>query len=224
MKSDMIIKHHLTDKLLTAYAAGTLPEAFGLVVAAHLSMCVDCRAQAEALDCVGGAVLDGCEAAALADDSFAATMARIKSTKDVDRASQGLEAPAHEPAGVLPKPMRDYIGGDLDKVQWRPAGGGVRQAILPTGRSASARLLYIPAGTALPDHGHRGTELTLVLCGAFRDQTDRFGPGDVEVADQDLKHTPVADIGADCICLAATDAPLRFSGLLPRIAQPFLRI
>ncbi|MEQ8255670.1 MAG: transcriptional regulator, partial [Roseovarius confluentis] len=37
-------------------------------------------------------------------------------------------------------------------------------------------------------------------------------------------HTPVAEVGADCICLAVTDAPLRFRGFIPRIAQPFLRI
>ena len=76
----------------------------------------------------------------------------------------------------------------------------------------------------MPDHGHRGTELTLVLQGAFTDATDHFGAGDIEVANEELDHTPVADIGADCICLAATDAPLRFRGLMPRIAQPFLRI
>jgi putative transcriptional regulator len=28
----------------------------------------------------------------------------------------------------------------------------------------------------------------------------------------------------DCICLSATDARLRFNSLLPRLAQPFLRI
>lgn len=230
MKPAMTIKHHLTDQLLTAYAAGNLPEAFSLVVAAHLSLCDECRAQAAALDCVGGAVLERCEAVPLEADSFAATMARIKAgggTPRDTRLAQTFMASAPQTVVatyVLPKPVRDYIGGDLDAVRWRPAGGGVRQAILPTGRAASARLLHIPAGTAVPDHGHRGMELTLVLSGAFRDQTDRFGPGDVEVADQDLKHTPIADIGADCICLAATDAPLRFSGLLPRIAQPFLRI
>ena len=37
-------------------------------------------------------------------------------------------------------------------------------------------------------------------------------------------ETPVAEEGEDCICLAATDAPLKFNALLPRIAQPFLRI
>jgi len=96
--------------------------------------------------------------------------------------------------------------------------------VLPTSGEATARLLYIPAGCAVPDHGHRGTELTLVLQGAFEDDVDHFGPGDIEVADESLDHTPVADIGADCICLAATDAPLRFHSLLPRLAQPFLRI
>jgi putative transcriptional regulator len=64
----------------------------------------------------------------------------------------------------------------------------------------------------------------LVLQGAFRDESDRFGPGDVEVACEDMQHTPIAEDGPPCICLAATDAPLRFSGLLPRLAQPFFRI
>ena len=101
---------------------------------------------------------------------------------------------------------------------------GVKQAILKTGPQARARLLYIPAGQSIPDHGHRGTELTLVLQGAFRDEDGRFGPGDLEIADEALEHTPIAEAGEDCICLAATDAPLRFRGLLPRMLQPVFRI
>ena len=101
---------------------------------------------------------------------------------------------------------------------------GVRQAVLPTSTEATARLLYIPAGTAVPDHGHRGLELTLVLQGAFEDEEGRFARGDIEIADADLDHMPVADVSEDCICLAVTDAPLRFKGWLPRLAQPFLGI
>ena len=63
-----------------------------------------------------------------------------------------------------------------------------------------------------------------VLQGAFRDETDGFGPGDIEVADDNLEHTPVAEEGQTCICLAATEAPLRFNRLIPRLAQPFFRI
>ncbi|MEM8536260.1 MAG: transcriptional regulator, partial [Pseudomonadota bacterium] len=50
------------------------------------------------------------------------------------------------------------------------------------------------------------------------------GAGDVEVANEDMHHTPVAEAGVDCICLAASDARLRFNGWVPRIAQRFIGI
>jgi putative transcriptional regulator len=212
------ITHHLSPQLLMAYSAGTLPEAFDLIVASHLSLCDQCRAEAESYDAVGGALLDD-ETADLSEDSLAATLRMIRS---------GAEEPASHPApavdAVLPRPIRDFVGGDIDAVRWQNVGMGVRQALLPVNGEARARLLHIPAGTGVPDHGHRGMELTLVLRGAFCDEGGRFGPGDVEIADSDLEHTPVAEEGEDCICLAVTDAPLRFSGLMPRLAQPFLKI
>ena len=76
----------------------------------------------------------------------------------------------------------------------------------------------------MPDHGHRGLELTLVLQGAFQDEDGYFARGDIEIASEEISHVPVADISEDCICLAVTDAPLKFKGLIPRLAQPFLGI
>jgi putative transcriptional regulator len=217
------ITHHLNDALLMGYSAGVLPEAFNIIVAAHVSMCDECRARLAEFDAVGGEVVATGETAEMAPDSLARTLAAIaEAPADSDGAEDRRQAQAAP--GSVPRPVRDYIGGDLDAVKWRRVGGGVRQAVLPTSADASARLLHIPAGCAVPDHGHAGTELTLVLQGAFRDETDRFGAGDVEIADADLAHQPVAEEGEDCICLAATDAPLKFNSMLPRLAQPFLRI
>lgn len=200
-----------------AYAAGELPEAFALVVATHLSLCDACRAQSEAFEAVGGAVVeDGF--AAMAEGALDACLARL------DGLPQAPRRAVQRRRGLFPAPLAEYVGGDVGAVKWRAVGKGVRQAILPTDRGATARLLYIPAGVAVPDHGHRGLEMTLVLQGAFSDETGRFGPGDVEIADGELEHLPVAEAGQDCICLAATDAPLRFKGMVPRLAQPFLRI
>jgi len=215
------IKHHLTDEILMAYSAGTLPEAFNLMVASHISMCDTCRAAVESYDALGGALLDNRLASvALSTDSLAATMALIAGG-DVDP----LPTPHRTAgAGVLPTPLQDYVGGDLDAIHLRSVGMGVKQAILKTSDDASARLLFIPAGTAMPDHGHHGLEMTMVLKGAFLDEHDRFGRGDVEIATQETHHTPVADINEDCICLAVTDAPLKFTSLIPKMAQPFLRI
>ena len=101
---------------------------------------------------------------------------------------------------------------------------GVKQAILPTSDAASARLLFIPAGTAMPDHGHQGLELTMVLQGAFKDEDDYFARGDIEMADSEMHHTPIADINEDCICLVVSDARLKFDGLIPKIMQRFAQM
>jgi putative transcriptional regulator len=117
-------------------------------------------------------------------DCLEATLAMI-AAKPVDRSR-----PVSRPAGLFPAPLRDYVGGDLDSVKWKKLGGGVSQYLLDTSRDATVRLLHIPAGKAVPDHGHRGTELTLVLQGAFLDGSDRFARGDIEIADESLEHTP----------------------------------
>jgi putative transcriptional regulator len=217
----MTVKHHLTDDLLMAYSAGDLPEAVNLIVATHISLCDECRAALGSYDAVGGAVLDTCDSVQMSNNSLNSVLDMIHAQ---DNQVQDKPVLAKVQDDVLPAPLVDYVGGGLDNVRWRSAGMGVKQAILPTSKDATARLLYIPAGTAIPDHGHHGLELTLVLQGAFQDEDGYFSRGDIEVADEDMNHTPVADISEDCICLAVTDAPLKFKGLMPRIAQPFLGI
>lgn len=222
------IKHHLSAPILMAYAAGTLPEAFNLVVATHISMCDDCRAALAEYEALGGEVMLSTDPVDLAEDALEATLARI-ATPEAPKSAKAAAAKAPVTAGprqsgVFPAPLQSYLSGDLDSLKWRRVGGGVSQVVLKTSKEASVRLLRIPAGAAVPDHGHRGTELTLVLQGAFRDDTDRFAAGDIEVANEDLHHTPVAEDGMDCICLAATDAPLKFNGMIPRIAQRFIGI
>ncbi|MEL6640022.1 MAG: ChrR family anti-sigma-E factor [Pseudomonadota bacterium] len=215
------IKHHLTDELLMAYSAGTLPEAFNLVVATHISMCDECRARLASFDALGGEVMARADTVEMAEDSLISVMEKIRASAGV---SEDKPKSVRAPNSVFPMPLQEYVSGDLDSVRWRKVGGGVSQAILKTSKDATVRLLKIPGGTAVPDHGHRGTELTLVLQGAFVDETDRFAAGDIEVANEDLNHTPVAEEGEDCICLAASDAPLRFNSLIPRIAQRFVGI
>lgn len=213
------VNHHLNDNLLMAYAAGNLPEAFGLIVATHISMCDECRARLASFDAVGGTVLDECDAQPMDESSFDAVMAMINGG-----ASDEDEIRLPQSDGPVPAPLADYIGRDFSDVKWRGLGGGVKHAVIKTGGSATARLLHIPAGMQMPDHGHKGLEATLVLQGAFSDEDGRYARGDIEIADEHFDHTPVADEGEDCICLAVTDAPLKFNSWIPRIAQPFLGI
>lgn len=226
-----MVTHPLGDEYLMGYAAGLLPEAYDLMVATAVSLDDDARARLSGFEAMGGALLAGGEVAPLRDDSFEAVMDRIGATPPVDTVPAEVRTP--RPGAVLPQPLREVLGGDVADLPWRGVGMGVQQVVIQGSGAAVdatdadepvARLLSIPAGQAMPDHGHGGTELTLVLQGAFLDGETRYARGDVEAADGDTHHMPVADLGEDCICLVVTDAPLRFSGLLPRIAQRFLNI
>ncbi len=73
----------------------------------------------------------------------------------------------------------------------------------------------------MPDHGHGGAELTLVLDGAYADQTGEYGAGDIQDVDENVEHTPMADSGTGCICLIASESPARFKGWIGRLFQPF---
>ena len=208
------ITHHIPDELLIAYASGSLPKAFSTVVATHVSMCDECRARLGAHETLGGALLDDTPVQDVSSDM----KARLFDALDTPAATERV----YERSGIFPTPVMEALGGLPPK--WKPLGLGVRQMILNHDRSGSVRLLYIPGGMAVPDHGHNGLELTLVLQGAFSDETGRFGVGDLEVADGDLEHEPVAEDGPACICLAATDAALRFRSFVPRMLQPIFRI
>ena len=210
------IKHHLSKELLLAYSAGQLEEGFSLAIATHISMCDQCRAELESMDAMGGAIFENLEPNEIDIDSFKKTLELID--QGVEQKTVNLNNKE------LPEPLADYVGCDLADIDWRPIGMGVKQKILVNSEKVSARLLYIPAGTAVPEHSHKGRELTLVLKGAFKDEIDHFWPGDVEFADGHTHHTPVASDDEDCICLAVTDAPLKFNKIIHKIAQPFLKI
>lgn len=208
------VKHHIPDDILAAYAAGTLPHAFAVVVASHISLCPDCRATLEAHQALGGVLLEDNPAVALSDGLRQHLLDRLD--------DPFVPEPVFERSGVFPGPVVEALKGR--EIRWKRLGMGVRQDILSEDSEGSVRLLYIPPGQAVPDHGHNGLELTLVLQGSFSDETGRFAVGDVEIADETLEHTPIADAGDPCICLAATDASLRFRSFVPRLLQPLFRI
>lgn len=208
------ITHHIPEALLTAYAAGSLSWPFELVVAAHVSLCDECRARLGAHEAAGGAAMDTLTPEAVEMSTREAVMARL------DAPAEDTAAPAR--SGIYPGPVASAMGGAVPA--WRPVGGGVKQAILRREQQGSARLLWIPPRQSVPDHGHDGMEMTLVLQGAFSDDGGTYEAGDVGIADDEVAHSPVAEPGAPCICLAATESPLRFRGLVARAMQPLLRI
>lgn len=217
------IIHHPGDDLLVAYAAGSLDEGLSLMVATHLALCPDCRSKVAAAEAMGGALVDDMAPAPLADDALDALLARLDEPEPAPLPLP--RRPTHDARTrtVVPEPLRSYLSASLDSLPWRSMGPFVRSVELPVS-GAKARLFRIKPGAAMPQHSHTGMEYTLVLAGGFSDEIGSFARGDVACADETLLHQPVADPGEPCLCLAVTDAPLRFTGVVPRLMQPFFGI
>jgi putative transcriptional regulator len=213
--------HHPSQARLLDYASGSLTEPLALLVATHLALCPLCRRGLAELEAVGGALLEALLPEPVADDSLARLLARI------DRPAPPAEPVAGAvPADaelVLPQPLRDYVGS-LDRVAWRHLGPLSEARLLTGFEKFTTRLLRVTPGTALPRHTHAGSELTLVLQGGFSDVTGHYLRGDVCDADSGVDHRPVADQDEICVCLIVTDAPLRLTGWLGRLLNPFIRI
>ncbi len=203
------VTHHLPESLMIAYAAGRLSPGFSLVVAAHVALCLDCRADLGLHETIGGA---------LVADLAATPVPPALRERVFDQLDDRVPEPAVFPRqGPLPAPVMTALRGEAPV--WKPLGDGLRQCTLAEG----ARLLSLPPGHAIPEHGHRGLELTQVLRGTFFDDTGTYVTGDIQVAEAGLTHSPVAAPGPACLCLTATDGPLRFRRLFPSLLAPLFR-
>ena len=212
--------HHLDDSTLLAYAAGTLDEAFSVVAASHVAVCPVCRGAVRAAEALGGELLDSVGGAPVSDDCRSRTFAALEQA--------GLyRLPVAAPRPAFPRALAQFLPvASLDDLAWKKKAPGVAvfDVKLPASARGQLRLLRIGAGRAMPEHGHGGEEITMVLKGAYVDHMGRFAAGDVADLDEDIEHRPVVEQDGDCICLVATERPTRFKSLAARIMQPFVGI
>lgn len=212
--------HHLDPSTVLAYAAGTLDDAFIVVVASHLAMCPTCRIMAHQAEALGGEVL-----ANLAN-SDVSTECRTKTLAALDQATLH-RLPVAAPRSELPAALSRLLNvSSFDEIAWKKKAPGVAMfnVKLPAHAKGQLKLLRIGAGRTMPQHGHGGEEITLVLKGAYFDHMGVFAAGDVADLDEEIVHTPVVEPGDDCICLVATIRPTRFKSLAARLMQPFVGI
>jgi putative transcriptional regulator len=212
----MTITHHPSDATLAAFASGNLDEARSLVVAAHLSLCPQCRNAAHGFEEAGGAMLDAVAPTALSAGALQRAMTALGPLDIVSPAARGGDG-----ARDLPAPLSHYAVGP-----WRWIGRGVQWRPVDVASDQGVRVFMLKAapGTRLPRHRHTGTEWTCVFEGAFTHDFGRYGAGDFDEADDSVEHNPVVDADMGCVCLVALQGSIALQGFLGRLLQPFVRI
>lgn len=208
----MKITHHLDDSTLMACAAGSQPEGMAAVVSSHLAICPHCRAELKRHSLIGEALFESLNPVAVTRE------APVVAARASEATAGRNEGATHE----LPAVLKSALSGDMDQVPWRRIAPGVWHCPVSLSEDAHGdlRLLKVAPGTKLPEHGHGGNELTLVLEGSYTDEFGTFRRGDVADLGDDVEHRPIADPAEGCVCLVATDQKVRFKGLIARLMQP----
>jgi putative transcriptional regulator len=205
-----------SEERLLAYAAGTLSPPQAVIVATHLALRPANDAWVRQLQAVGGEFLETTAPSPLSNDALARAMARI----DADAGEAKAQPPLND-MPELPEPLRRYALGP-----WRRIGPGMRMRDVHAPRDGDCRiiLLKIDPGRETPRHTHAGVELTCVLSGAYATETERYDVGDLEEADEDVRHRPRVVSDEPCLCVVALDGQIQLDGWLGRLMQPFVRL
>jgi len=219
--NDTMTNYHIDTTTLVEYSTGALKEPVAVLAATHLALCPDCRQTAEMLDHAGGGLIEAANEAVVNPETRDAVFAALDDAQS-DDSTDAPSAPALDL--VIPLPLRNYLNGRIDTLEFRKVAPGLEAIdLLEEHAGYTTRLLRIGAGKAMPMHTHTGEEMTLVLDGGFSDESGSFHRGDVAIADSSVEHRPVADPGVDCVCLAVTAAPVRLTGLFGRMLNPFVK-
>jgi putative transcriptional regulator len=209
-------RHPAPEELLLDYAAGNLPEGPALAVALHVALDPSARRTVGALNALGGALLEGEQAAGFDDAALARTLAGLG-------AVEAKPAPPARRPGFdwAPAPLLRYLDGGA---AWKRAFGGFEEIRIGLhGDSHRVSLLKLEPGKGLPVHRHVGNEYTVVLQGGYTDNTGNYGVGDFAVGPGPEQHQPIADPGPACIALIVVEKPIVLTGEWGRLLNPLLR-
>ncbi len=213
-----MIKHHPDVNLLVDYVSGNLSPAKAACIAAHNSYCGICRKTTFQLETLGAELFKDLDSSSVRDSTFESVLARLENLPTSQSEPQGSKQES------FPIVLKKLMSKEFKDLEWRKVTSALSVSQLHTGDLEHECALYqIAAGGKIPEHDHKGSEMTVVISGGFSDRQGVYHKGDFIFREKDQIHAPTALESEDCICFAVSDAPLRFTDWRYRWINPFLR-
>lgn len=240
-----MIKAHPPQAMLRAFVAGELPLPLAVGVSAHCELCAECGARLDTCegelaalhlaDPVQAGMPEPGVGPELGEEEpsaprFAAPLqgrmpeldamlAQILCQPILSGEESADPAPGLRVAGLdyrLPRALARY-----HTASWRRLGS-IRHHRLPLAeRGARASLIHVEAGGQIPEHLHRGFELTLLLAGHIQDGALSYQAGDFIWCEAGQIHSPHTPDG--CLCYTVLDAPVQFTRGMSRLLNGMVR-
>lgn len=235
---------HPSDNDLIEFSAGNSDWAVSICVSAHLHYCPTCKDKVSNYNKLGGEVFNQTPGSDVSSCSFDSVMAKIKQTSS----SESLAADAHEipqrqkqsapvvtrqidqerikkhgkQAETLPYVIQKLLPKEKP-IKWSRLSPSLKAARLTTNQDKYEVSFHrIKRGGRVAEHDHRGREITLVLEGCFSDADGTYFPGDFLVREPGNIHKPIATQDHECLCLSVVEAPVKLTGFVGKLLNPFL--
>lgn len=216
-----MINFHPTQEQLVDFVEGNCSPSLALVVSAHSDMCSKCKKHIDLLQAsIGEDTLEGSEIDV--KPNFGSMLADITSLPQAERiAIRNKGLPKIELDGrqfTLPRALGRYV----EKTgSWSHLLGNLWQAPVDLGEVGKANFIYMKKGGRVPEHTHRGNELTLVIDGEFSDGLAEYDTGDFIRMNENNTHAPHSEASEGCLVFSIVDAPLHFTSGIARLLNPF---
>ena len=214
-----MINYHPTDKQLQQFAEGNISSAMALVIAAHCDVCSQCQEKVDDINLELSSVIENIHAHEDRDPAFEKMLASIMQKPIID--TKQVAAPRIELDGRffdVPRPLQRFV---KNTGNWSHLLGKVWQAPVDLGDAGIANFIYMEKGGRVPEHTHKGTELTLVVDGEFSDGLADYDSGDFIVMDNEHIHSPHSNAAEGCLVFSIVDKPLHFTSGIARLLNPF---
>ncbi|MFN2375834.1 MAG: ChrR family anti-sigma-E factor, partial [Candidatus Binatia bacterium] len=204
-------RHHPQEDLLLSHATCHEHPAVGLLMATHARLCAECREAIDDLEVIGSAFLDGEEempVSACARERTLAAIAGSRGTRPpVAAASGAAESGRAELAAKVDFVLSLRQSREKGKWHWRAPG--VREVRMPLQwNGIPVTVAQLRSGLHIPQHTHKGRELTLILCGSLTDDRATYAAGDVLDYDSSVSHEQFVGSEEDCLCLVVNESRL----------------
>lgn len=218
-----MIKHHPKFELLQSFVNGELPASLSAAIAMHADMCPKCQSHIAALtEQIAEASfetesLDG----EIYSESIDNSLNFDDMLSEITQSTAVFEAVAHQENQItfnstsytLPTTLNNMSFGKASNI-----GKLSRTRVQLDENEIHTSLLHIEPGGGVPQHTHKGFELTLLLEGSFHDEHGDYVKGDFIMLEGEHQHNPVSEKG--CLCFTVANAPLHFTQGINKLLNP----
>lgn len=223
-----MIKYHPDNAFLQSFATGDLPASLAAAASIHCEMCSTCQqavqsftrqAATHSFDDVN--FTDESEPGAGFGNDLSVFCDMESMIEAITRDEEHDMAPEAQYKSIQVRGQtfelpRALVNTPLGK--WSSLGRLSRSRLDMKDGDIRASLLLMEPGGSVPEHTHKGFELTLIIEGHFKDEFDDYGPGDFLMLDHQHTHNPQTDSG--CLCYTVSNDAQHFTRGLNRLVNP----